>query len=472
MVGTLLLALVLIAQPWRAEARASQPREGGADMAVGSGTLEGRPPATRVSTLQPLVDAASPGATIEIAGGTYDGDLFIDRPLRLIGRNRPLLRGSGAGSVVLIRAADVTIDGFDIDGGGGGDLGRDSSGIHVAAPRAQIRDCRVTNTLFGIYLREAHGAIVAHSRVQGIRDKAAGEKGSGIHVWNTDGFELTGNEILDVRDGVYIQSSPHGTIRGNIARDLRYGLHYMYSDDNVFEDNVFEDGDAGTAVMYSRRLAFRRNQFLRNRGFASVGLLLKTCDDVIAEDNLIADNARGVFIEGSINNVFRGNVIAGSDAAVVLFDSATRTVFEGNSFVGNLAPLSLSGRRTDAIFRGNYWSDNPSPDLDGDGRTDQPYRLSSLFDHMRGNLTAADLLSRSFAASAVGAAERAFPVLQLAPVVDAQALARPPVLRVPPARGRSERAAAPAGLMGSGAVVLVSAATLMTGRRRKGRARS
>jgi nitrous oxidase accessory protein len=246
----------------------------------------------------------------------------------------------------------------------------------------------------------------------------------------------------------------------------------MYSDDNVFEDNVFENGDAGTAVMYSRRLTFRRNQFLRNRGFASVGLLLKTCDDVLAEDNLIADNARGVFLEGSINNVFRGNVIAGSDAAVVLFDSATRTVFEGNSFVGNLAPLSLSGRRTDAIFAGNYWSDNPSPDLDGDGRTDQPYRLSNLFDHMRGNLTAADLLSRSFAASAVGAAERAFPVLQAIPVVDAQALARPPVLRVPAARGRSDSAASPAGLLGSGVVVCLSAATLMTGRRRKGRARS
>jgi nitrous oxidase accessory protein len=436
-----------------------------ADMAVGSGTLEGRPAAARLSSLQPLLDAAAPGATIEIAAGSYDGDLFIDKPVRLVGRNRPLLRGSGAGSVVLVRAPGVLIEGFDVDGGGGGDLGRDPAGIHVAAPRAEIRDCRISNTLFGIYLREAHGTIVAHSRVQGIRGKAAGEKGSGIHVWNTNGFALTGNEILDVRDGVYIQSSPHGVIRGNVARDLRYGLHYMYSDDNVFEDNVFESGDAGTAVMYSRHLAFRRNQFLRNRGFASVGLLLKTCDDVIAEDNLIADNARGVFVEGSIDNVFRGNVIAGSDAAVVLFDSATRTRFEGNSFVGNLAPLALSGRRTDTVFAGNYWSDNPSPDLDGDGRTDQPYRLSSLFDHLRGNLTAADLLSRSFAASAVGAAERAFPVLQPSTVVDSAALARPPVLRVPPLRRRSQATAVPAGLLGSGVAVVLSAAMLRRGRR-------
>jgi nitrous oxidase accessory protein len=438
-----------------------------ADMSAGSATMEGRPAAAHLSPLQRLIDAAAPGATVDVPPGVYDGDLYIDKPLSLVGRGRPLLRGSGRGSVVLIRAANVVIDGLDIDGRGGGDLGRDSSGIHIAATAVRVRDCRIANTLFGVYLRQADGSRVERTRIQGIREKAAGEKGSGIHVWNTDGFELIDNEIFDVRDGLYIQSSPHGIVRGNVARDLRYGLHYMYSDDNVFEDNVFERGDAGTAIMYSRRLAFRRNQFLRNRGFASVGLLLKTCDDVIAEDNLIADNARGVFLEGSIRNTFRGNVIAASDAAVVLFDSATQIVFEGNAFIGNLAPLSLSGRRTDAVFAGNYWSDNPAPDLDGDGRTDLPYRLSSLFDHLRGNLTAADLLSRSFAASAVGAAERAFPVLRLVPVVDPAPLARPPALRVPMMHRDGPPRRAPGAIVACAAASIGGLLVVTAGRRRR-----
>ena len=137
-----------------------------------------------------------------------------------------------------------------------------------------------------------------------------------------------------MRDGFYIQSSSHGTIPRNVARDLRYGLHYMFSDDNVFEDNLFENGAAGTALMYSKRIAFRRNRFLHNRGFASVGLLFKACDDVLAEDNLIADNARGIFLEGSYRNVFRRNVVAESDIAIVLYDSSGQNRFEGNSFVG------------------------------------------------------------------------------------------------------------------------------------------
>ena len=220
-----------------------------------------------------------------------------------------------------------------------------------------------------------------------------------------------------------------------MARDLRYGLHYMFSDDNVFEDNLFENGAAGTALMYSRRITFRRNRFLHNRGFASVGLLFKTCDDVVAEDNLIADNARGIFLEGSYRNRFRAEHRRG----VRRGDRPLRLVrgepFRGNAFVANLTPLTLVGRRTDTDFTGNYWSENDEPDLDGDGRSDRPYTLTNVFDHIRGNLTAADLVARSLGAVALGAAE----TVVSGPPTDRGGgrapLARPPHLPDVPPRG-------------------------------------
>jgi nitrous oxidase accessory protein len=242
-------------------------------------------------------------------------------------------------------------------------------------------------------------------------------------------------------------------VRGNRARDMRYGLHYMFSDDNLFEDNVFENGAAGSAIMYSARIVFRRNQFLRNRGFASVGLLLQQCDDVLAESNLIVDNARGVFLEGTQRNTFRGNVIAKSDAAIVAFASATGTRFEGNSFVGNMTPLILVGKRLDATFSGNFWSGHADPDLDGDGRSERPYRLTSVFDHLRGNLTAADLYVDGFAGVALSFAERAFPVLAPFELVEEAPLAAPPVLADVP-RARRERQGPDFGGLGVSAVVM------------------
>ena len=165
-----------------------------------------------------------------------------------------MLVGSASGTVVSIGAPQVTVEGFDIDGRGGGDLAEDPSGIHIAGKNATVRNCRIERSLFGVYLREADGAVVEGCFIRGIRGKDPGEKGSGIHVWNTNGFTLKGNTIVDVRDGLYIQASPHGFTARNEARDLRYGLHYMFSDDNVFEDNTFTDGAAGAALMFSRRI--------------------------------------------------------------------------------------------------------------------------------------------------------------------------------------------------------------------------
>ncbi len=435
--------------------------------AVAAG-VEGRPAAAAQSPVQQLIDAAPAGATVLVQPGRYVGDLVIDKPLHLVGRGRPTLVGSAAGSVVRVRAADVTVEGFDIDGRRGGDLGRDTSGVHIAAPRATVRDCRIRETLFGVYLREATDATVERCSIRGIPGRDPGEKGSGIHVWNTVGFRLVGNDITDVRDGFYIQSSSHGFIAGNTARDLRYGLHYMFSDDNTFEDNTFENGAAGTALMYSERIAFRRNRFVHNRGFASVGLLFKECTAVVAEDNLIADNARGIFLEGTRRSRFRRNIVADSDTAIVLYDSSVENVFETNTFVANMTPLSLSGRRTDTTFDGNYWSDNDEPDLDGDGRSDRPYRLSSVFDHFRSNLTAADLMTPGFSAAAIGLAERAFPVLDPVPVVDRRPLVRPPALtRVPRATPPARRTGGAAGLLASAAALAAGFTVLARERRRE-----
>ena len=86
-----------------------------------------------------------------------------------------------------------------------------------------------TDALFGIYLREADGAAVERCRDPRHPGKDPGEKGSGIHVWNTDGFRLDGNVIADVRDGFYIQSSSHGfDPRQHRARPaLRPPLHVL-----------------------------------------------------------------------------------------------------------------------------------------------------------------------------------------------------------------------------------------------------
>jgi nitrous oxidase accessory protein len=164
--------------------------------------------------------------------------------------------------------------------------------------------------------------------------------------------------------------------------------------------------------------------------------------------------------------VFRHNIVSSSDVAVVVYASSQGNRFEGNAFIGNLAPLRLVGRRTDTVFDGNYWSEFDEPDLDGDGVRDQPYRLSNVFDHLRGNLTAADLFAQGLGATVLARAERTFPVLRPITVVDARPLLRAPargaVPDMPPENARGARA----GVMVSSLGLCLGLAVLWAGRRR------
>ncbi len=433
--------------------------------------LEGRPPVSAASPLQAEIDRAADGAVVTIPAGRYTGDLYIDRPMSVVGVGRPVLVASGRGSVIIVRSPGVRIEGFEIEANFAGGLDRDSAGIHVSAPDVVIRDVHVRHAYFGIYLLTANNATIERVVIRGDAARPPGEQGSGLHIYDSQQFHLIGNDVSDVRDGIYIQSSSGGVVRGNDVRHVRYGLHYMYADDNLFEDNRFEDSDAGAALMFSRRLTFRRNRFLRNRGFASVGLLLKDCDDLLAEDNVMADNARGIFLEGSNRNTFRRNLLAVSDAALVIFGSSSANVFRDNAFVANLTPLELVGRRTDTIFDGNYWSDADEPDFDGDGYRDRPFRVVNVFDHFRGRTTASDLLAHGPAARALAAAERSFPLLRVVDVVDAH-----PRVRFPDGMAQTSlaptapRSQAGAGLVFSMAMLALGALAVRSGRRQARRA--
>ena len=149
--------------------------------------------------------------------------------LRLVGRGRPRLVGSGDGSVVRVRADGVTVEGFDIDGRRGGDLARDSAGVHSAARDTTLRDLEIVDSLFGVYLREANGAVVERCRIRGIPGKDPGEKGSGIHAYNMEGFRFEDNEVVDVRDGLYLQNASKGDAppQRGARRALRAPLHVL-----------------------------------------------------------------------------------------------------------------------------------------------------------------------------------------------------------------------------------------------------
>jgi nitrous oxidase accessory protein len=439
-------------------------------VALVSAAAYGRLPAAPVRSadlgdaLRARLAAAAPGDTIHVAPGRYAGPFVIDRPLTLVGDGWPLLAGDRTGHVVAVRAAGVTIEGFEIRGSGL-DLGLDHAGIHVTAPRATIRRNRIVECLHGVYVRHADGTRVEGNTILGL-DPAArptarptavdpitplpkpgeGElcaapanqnrRGNGIHVWNSLDQTLTGNVIRDTRDGIYFSFVDRSTVRDNDIARVRYGLHYMYSDGNRFEANRFSDNAAGAALMYSKGLTLARNRFVANHGYRAYGLLLQSVDDTTIDANEIAGNTLGLFLENGHGNRVLGNRVTGNHVGIRISDSSDGNDFAGNRFTGNIHPVETTGgneRNQWALDGlGNVWDGALAIDPDRNGVADLPHRELDLFGTLRRDLPAIGLLAGSPAERLLRFVHARLPIPGAAGIVDpAPLVGRSP--RVPPA---------------------------------------
>ena len=420
---TLLLAVLEFATPARGKILAVSPRG-------------------PFLTIQQAIDDAEPGDTIRVERGSYAGNVVLSKSLTLEGLTRPIILGEGHGSVVTVTADGCTVRGFVIEHSGGM-LEEENSGVLLKSNGNKIEQNELRDILFGVYLFASNDNVISDNLIRGRDSIEIGERGAGIHIWNSLRNTLTGNTILAARDGMYLQNASNSVIRGNRISDLRYGLHYMYSNDNIFEDNIFENNVAGAAIMYSRRIQFRRNRFLHNRGFSSFGILFQDDEDILAEDNLIVDNAVGIFMESLRGSVFRRNLVAANDTAIEAFSSASGNTFQWNNFIENLSPLWVIGKETSTHWNGpgsgNYWSEYDGYDLDADGIGDVPFKIQNVFEHLEGNYPRLRLYLLSPAAQALELAEKVFPIIEGSREFDHYPLMKPVALpiRMPEADRRT-----------------------------------
>ncbi len=379
------------------------------------------PPADKGPWLRERLASARPGEIIDVPPGEYGGPFTIDRPLTLRGSGRATLRGDGKTHVVAVRAADVTIEGFEIRGSGL-DLSLDQAAIHISSPRAVIRGNRITDSLHGVYVRKADNVRIEGNTILGktttlelvdpfAQTAAPGggevcevqlgqnRRGNGIHIWNSAGHLIIHNVIRDTRDGIYFSFVDNSDVRDNDISHVRYGLHYMYSDENRFERNVFRENAAGAALMFSKGIVLRGNRFEASQTQRSYGLLMQGVDDTQVVDNRIAGNTMGLFVENSHDNRITDNRVVSNNIGVHVSDSSGGNVFTGNTFAGNLHPVETSGNNLSnewaSAGRGNYWDDALRLDLNGDGIGDLPHRELDLFGQLRRPFPAIGLLAGS-----------------------------------------------------------------------------
>jgi nitrous oxidase accessory protein len=379
-------------------------------------------------SISAVLGQAKPGDIVRLTGEEYRETLRIDVPVVLTGENMPVIRGAYEGNVVHVTAPGVVIEGVHVSESGP-QLTKDLACILVEADSVIIRDSVITESLHGIYVKGANDAVISGNRIEGRLDLIEADRGNGIHLWNSHGNRILGNEILNTRDGIYFSFANNTEVERNHVHDVRYGLHYMYSNENSFRHNLFERNVAGAALMYSEEILFSENTFARCRGYRAYGILLQSMSGVTARSNLILDNSRGLFLNNADACLFERNDIVDNDLAIQLNGGCEDDIFAHNNFLDNLSDLliDVSDRETrwadDDL--GNHWSRYTGYDLDGDGIGDVPFSIQNVFQVMESRVPEVRFYLLSPAAEVLRAAEKALPILGLGDVEDPLPAMRP-----------------------------------------------
>lgn len=377
--------------------------------------------------IQPLIDRAAPGSVLRLAAGRHAGPLHIGRPLALVGAPGARLEGDGRGSVVVVDAPDVRIEGLELTGSGIDVPAMDSAILlRRGAQRALVRGNRLLGNLFGVYVHGAAGARVEGNEIVGRSDLRTAEAGDGVSIWNAPGAQVVGNTVRGGRDGVFVRVSRDNLFADNDFAGVRFAIHYMYTHTSRIVGNRSSGNHVGWAIMYSDGLEIRANV---SDGDRDHGLMLNTTNDSQVQDNVVRRGGeKCVFVYNANRNRLRDNWFEGCPIGIHFTAGSEGNAVSGNAFVANRVQVKYAGTRLvdwGAGGRGNYWSDNPAFDLDGDGISDRPYRPNDVMDVLLWTLPAAKALATSPAVQMVRWAQARFPALYPGGVVDSAPLMQP-----------------------------------------------
>jgi nitrous oxidase accessory protein len=374
----------------------------------------------KYKSIKEAILIASPHDTISIQKGTYlESAIEVDKPISLIGVDKPIIDGQFNKGIFKITADSVVLKGFVIQNV---EISytKDYAAIHMyRSKHFVIEDNELKNVFFGMLIEKSHNGVI-HNNVVSSNAKDEFSSGNGIHLWHCSNVQISQNHLSHLRDGIYLEFVNESQVIGNTSiENLRYGLHFMFSNHDDYYENEFIDNGAGVAVMFSKFINMKRNRFYKNWGTSSFGLLLKEIYDAEIEDNVFEENTIAINIEGSTRINYTNNDFISNGWAIKIAGGCYTNIFTNNNFLNSSFDLSYNSKMNDNSFNGNYWSSYSGYDLDKDGIGDVPYRPVKLFSYIVNRTPETIILLRSLFIDILNFSERVSPVFTPDDLVDA-----------------------------------------------------
>ncbi len=161
-------------------------------------------------TIQAAINAARPGDTIIVRPGMYRENVFLNKPLTLIGedRNATVIDGDRSGNVIHLLSSNAVIMNFTVQNSGNN---FDDSGILIiGVSNTTIRNNLIKNNSIGLLLRQGSNDTLL------IDNLILNNTLSGIRFADNNNFNLViSNTLMNNTIGVEVHASSFNTFYHN-----------------------------------------------------------------------------------------------------------------------------------------------------------------------------------------------------------------------------------------------------------------
>ena len=337
-------------------------------------------------SLQKLIDETAAGGRVALGSGPYRGSVVLDKPVILDGRGEVALDGEGKGTLITIASDGAVVKNMLLVNSGDSH-DRVDAAIRVNSSFNTIAGNRISNTLFGIDLQQAHNNRIVNNDISSKNVKL-GIRGDGIRVWASHRNLFRKNKIHDSRDMVVWYSNDN-LIEDNEGWNNRYSLHFMFAGGNRVRRNTYHHNTVGIFLMYSRDAVVERNSVSYSLGGTGVGIGLKESDNLTIQFNEIVYCSTGLYFDLSPfqpdqYNFVKANKIGFNITGVGFNSTLPRNIFKGNAFIGNLETVEVhaNGTAAKSVWQGNFYDEYKGFDRDRNGYGDSPFYKRAYMDQL------------------------------------------------------------------------------------------
>ncbi|MFB0500638.1 MAG: PGF-pre-PGF domain-containing protein [Candidatus Hadarchaeaceae archaeon] len=342
------------------------------------------------NSIQAAIDNASPGDTIEVAAGTYNEQVVINKQLTLNGANADVnavtgTRGSESiidgvtSTAITISADNVIVDGFTLDGGitlddlansiSGGTI---SNNIITGADSSE----EPTKAQNGIRLgwdtgQGVDGVMIENNTISNSLEKGIRFANPKFGGGTASNITISSNEIENNGSaGIETYGPGHNTIINNIiSGNDGNGINLKFDNGDVVTGNTITNNTGpGITLRQTTNTTVENNSV---SGHLSQEVI-NTCPAVVG------GKGSGIHIfDTSVGNTIRFNDISGNNYGIFIHskddlqpsgNSIEFNNISGNTFYGILNALSDPPTPVDATL--NWWGDPSGPGGVGPGTGD------------------------------------------------------------------------------------------------------